>query len=157
MKKISTSLLITLLAVVIIAPMGSVAYAKNDNNNGGGQQQQNNDDYDKDGYDKNGYDRDGYGKDGYDRNGRDHDGHGRGDKGDDKNGYGGKKVEVCRETGSRFFPYTKVTVPKATAEKWVSKGDAVYPNAQGKCPKPEKTLRQYIKERIEKIFDRWFR
>lgn len=70
-------------------------------------------------------------------------------------GYGNDRVEVCRATGSRFFPYTKVTVPEFVAERWIAQDRAVYP-VGGECPAPEKTLRDYIRDRVSNIFGRIF-
>jgi len=73
-------------------------------------------------------------------------------------GYGGTptdRVAVCREIGSRFNPYIKVTVPEFVADRWVARGDAVWPDTNGRCPQAEQTLRQYIQERLAGIFSRW--
>lgn len=72
-------------------------------------------------------------------------------------GYGGggtTRVEVCRETGSRFLPYIKVTVPSQVATQWVASGKAVWP-VNGQCPRPQQTLRDFLQERLSSIFDRF--
>lgn len=69
------------------------------------------------------------------------------------NGYGGGKVEVCRETGSRFNPYVKVSVPAFVADRWIEADRAILPDAQGKCPNGI-SVRDFVQQILAGIFNR---
>ncbi len=69
-------------------------------------------------------------------------------------GYGGGRVEVCHATGSRFLPYVKVTVPRQVADRWIANHQAVYPGANGQCPRGV-NIRDYVRDILSGIFSRF--
>ncbi len=69
-------------------------------------------------------------------------------------GYGGGRIEVCRATGSQFTPYVKVSVPRQIADRWISSGQAINPDAQGQCPKGV-SIRDFVREILANVFSRF--
>ncbi len=131
-RALSVLSIVALVATVLVGT--STAYAKNDDNNGNGRTVQS------------------YGHEN-DDHGNQNDDHGN------AYGYGGSKVDVCRVTGSRFFPYVKVTVPYETAETWLHSTNphgvkAVKPDADGNCPPPDETIGEYIHNLLASVFSK---
>lgn len=65
-------------------------------------------------------------------------------------GYGGDRVDVCRETGSRFNPYVKVSVPERTAQRWFDAGKAIWPDNDNECPEGE-SIHDYIRDLLARL------
>ena len=69
-------------------------------------------------------------------------------------GYGGDRVDVCKEVGSKFKPYIKVTVPEFIAQRWIDAGEAIWPDGNNECPEGI-NIRDYIQDLLDDIFSRF--
>ena len=74
-------------------------------------------------------------------------------------GYGGPgfdKVDVCRQTASRFMPfmpYVLISIPEFVAKGLVARGVAIWPDLDDTCPSGD-SVRGFVEDRVNQALQR---